>query len=241
MKKLLVLLAVALSLSACSLNRPETELRSPVQPNVVGGDRDEHGCIGSAGYSWCEEQQKCLRIWEEDCSDDGLATNSTVINEQLGIKVSYYSNPDNETQARAEGSKIYFSMPGPDAGGSGSSQFLEGFSKDAGASLKEAIEKDFLSHVDQGQCFVEISGDTPAYQKAVISYPDTPCSDGGPAFTCHACPDGYSRTNGLSYFIYYKNHPGQYFFYSIGQFSLLMGAPAANPRLEWFNNVEFVE
>ena len=35
--------------------------------NVVGGDRDEHGCIGSAGYSWCEPKQKCLRIWEEAC------------------------------------------------------------------------------------------------------------------------------------------------------------------------------
>ncbi len=37
---------------------------------VVGGDADEHGCIGSAGYSWCEPKQKCLRIWEEDCYAD---------------------------------------------------------------------------------------------------------------------------------------------------------------------------
>ena len=36
-------------------------------PNVVGGDRDEHGCIGSAGYSWCEVKNKCLRVWEELC------------------------------------------------------------------------------------------------------------------------------------------------------------------------------
>lgn len=34
---------------------------------MVGNDRDEHGCIGSAGYSWCEEKQKCLRTWEEPC------------------------------------------------------------------------------------------------------------------------------------------------------------------------------
>ncbi len=38
----------------------------PVGP-IVGGDRDEHGCIGSAGYSWCELKQKCLRVWEEKC------------------------------------------------------------------------------------------------------------------------------------------------------------------------------
>jgi hypothetical protein len=34
---------------------------------LLGGDRDSHGCIGSAGYSWCESKQKCLRIWEEPC------------------------------------------------------------------------------------------------------------------------------------------------------------------------------
>lgn len=34
---------------------------------VVGGDRDSHGCIGSAGYSWCGPKNKCLRIWEEAC------------------------------------------------------------------------------------------------------------------------------------------------------------------------------
>jgi hypothetical protein len=40
----------------------------------VGGDRDVHGCIGSAGYSWCEVKQKCLRIWEEKCD---VASTST--------------------------------------------------------------------------------------------------------------------------------------------------------------------
>jgi len=35
--------------------------------NLVGNDRDVHGCIGSAGYSWCAEKGKCLRSWEEKC------------------------------------------------------------------------------------------------------------------------------------------------------------------------------
>jgi len=34
---------------------------------LVGGDRDSHGCIGSAGYSWCQAKDKCLRVWEEAC------------------------------------------------------------------------------------------------------------------------------------------------------------------------------
>lgn len=29
-----------------------------------GSDRDGHGCIGSAGYSWCARENKCVRPWE---------------------------------------------------------------------------------------------------------------------------------------------------------------------------------
>jgi hypothetical protein len=34
---------------------------------MVGGDRDAHGCIGSAGYTWCAVKNKCLRPFEESC------------------------------------------------------------------------------------------------------------------------------------------------------------------------------
>ncbi len=37
---------------------------------IVGGDKDEHGCLGSAGYGWCEATQKCFRAFEEFCSSD---------------------------------------------------------------------------------------------------------------------------------------------------------------------------
>lgn len=29
----------------------------------VGGDRDEHGCIPSAGYICCEALNECVRPW----------------------------------------------------------------------------------------------------------------------------------------------------------------------------------
>jgi len=29
-----------------------------------GSERDTHGCIGSAGYSWCARENKCVRPWE---------------------------------------------------------------------------------------------------------------------------------------------------------------------------------
>ena len=62
-------------LGGCALvDITKTASPSPtVQPagndqQLVGGDRDEHGCIGSAGYTWCEPKQKCLREWEEPCT-----------------------------------------------------------------------------------------------------------------------------------------------------------------------------
>jgi len=39
---------------------------------IVGNDKDIHGCIGSAGYSWCDAKQKCLRSWEENCTKEVL-------------------------------------------------------------------------------------------------------------------------------------------------------------------------
>ena len=46
---------------------PQKEEQQNPEPPLVGGDRDEHGCIGSAGYTWCEAKQNCLRVWEEEC------------------------------------------------------------------------------------------------------------------------------------------------------------------------------
>src|SRR4030042_4749509 len=31
---------------------------------IIGGERDKHGCLGPAGYSWNETLQVCLREWE---------------------------------------------------------------------------------------------------------------------------------------------------------------------------------
>ena len=35
------------------------------QRALLGGDRDEHGCIGSAGYVWSEVSQDCIRVFEK--------------------------------------------------------------------------------------------------------------------------------------------------------------------------------
>lgn len=32
---------------------------------MVGNDKDEHGCLPSAGYTWSEVQKDCIRLWEK--------------------------------------------------------------------------------------------------------------------------------------------------------------------------------
>jgi len=56
---------------------------------VVGADRDENGCIGSAGYSFCESLGICIRSWETDCpvtsTTTGTETGTQVIKIDLTL------------------------------------------------------------------------------------------------------------------------------------------------------------
>jgi len=40
------------------------------ESSSLGSDRDEYGCIGSAGYRWCAGEEKCFRPWEEVCESE---------------------------------------------------------------------------------------------------------------------------------------------------------------------------
>lgn len=58
---------------------------------LIGGQKDEHGCLIAAGYSWCEAKQECLRTWEEPCSEGKVCTEDAKICDD-GSAVS--RNPD---------------------------------------------------------------------------------------------------------------------------------------------------
>jgi len=44
---------------------------SVYQPEAIGGQRDAHGCLYPAGYSYSEDIGACVRTWEID--DEGKA------------------------------------------------------------------------------------------------------------------------------------------------------------------------
>jgi len=63
--------------------KPSDQAKASIAPTaeeepLVGNDQDENGCKSSAGYSWCEEKQKCLREWEEPCVDEALIKQALV-------------------------------------------------------------------------------------------------------------------------------------------------------------------
>ena len=57
MKKLTLFLAAALAVACSQPAEPTTQM--------VGNDRDAHNCIASAGYTWSQVRQSCIRLWEE--------------------------------------------------------------------------------------------------------------------------------------------------------------------------------
>ncbi len=65
---------------------------------IVGGDRDAHGCIGSAGYTWCATKNKCLRTWEESCSpvSTNLSASPTAGPAPLTVTFTAQVNPTND-------------------------------------------------------------------------------------------------------------------------------------------------
>jgi len=73
MKKLSIVAVMAMAMVACnnsnSAQTTQTET-TEVAPSTtkemppVGGDRDTHGCIGSAGQSWSELLQECVQVFE---------------------------------------------------------------------------------------------------------------------------------------------------------------------------------
>lgn len=73
---LVLILGISFLFFGCAQQQPAEPVTPPVTPppeEPVGGDTNEHGCIGSAGYTWCEAKQKCVREWEEPCVEGSLS------------------------------------------------------------------------------------------------------------------------------------------------------------------------
>jgi hypothetical protein len=112
-------------------------------------------------------------------------------------------------------------------------QTIEVFEKDPAVSLEQAIKDKFLQNYKPADCFVkirEISEQKLAtYVAASISYP--PAANPEDPFwkNSEKCPQLYSETNGMQYFLMNKEAPDRFLFVKIGQYS---AASDGTPRTE---------
>lgn len=76
---IVILLLIGSGIYLYKTNKQKTIINNVASTtnNIVGNDKDIHGCIGSAGYSWCEIKSKCLRPWEEKCEITPIKTVGT--------------------------------------------------------------------------------------------------------------------------------------------------------------------
>lgn len=65
MNKLNLLAMGVMLFAACGEPAKKAEEKVAEQPVKVGGDKDEHGCIASAGYTWSQIKNDCIRIFNE--------------------------------------------------------------------------------------------------------------------------------------------------------------------------------
>jgi len=63
---------------------------------LVGGTRDDNNCLISAGYSWCETSQQCLRQWEIPCEDNYSSCGDCLKKQREGINIACPLNCDVE-------------------------------------------------------------------------------------------------------------------------------------------------
>jgi hypothetical protein len=247
---------------------PASDAVSQNTNQILGGDRDEHGCIGSAGYSWCEAKQKCLRTWEEACESTNTniilnantaANTNTTVNANAGTNTNAdatattYTSPAfgiSFTYAKTDGGKnvlvketndtIYVYMEGTSYD---SGQSVQIFTKDAATTLKTAIEQQFLTGYAPADCFVEaitLSGQTdPTWTHARITYPAGDVNAENPWANAEKCPARHTTTNGVSYFATNPALPTKFFYYRIGQY--LIPADANDSDSGWQDTVQVTQ
>lgn len=91
MKTAFAALLAATALTACA---------APESP-ILGGDRDAHGCIGSAGYSWSALKQECVQPWNaadlklNDPANDTLAVYVILSADKAQAEIFAADVPDN--------------------------------------------------------------------------------------------------------------------------------------------------
>ncbi len=154
---------------------------------------------------------------------------------KLGVVFNY---PQDLANIQEDKNKIYVYIK--DQKDYTTGQFVEIFRKDPQDSLEQAIKKKFLTSISEKDCYVELEDEfrdshyPSSYVVAEIAYPTTNEGD-QPWWNNKVCPQNYSKTNGMRYFLMDINHPDKFIFVSIGQYMI-----PVNTDKGWQDTIEFL-
>ncbi len=73
---MLLLLLFALFSSSCQSSKVSSSTPSTDTLTSVGGDKDRHGCLVAAGYTWSQLRSECVRPFEEGIALHALNTST---------------------------------------------------------------------------------------------------------------------------------------------------------------------
>ena len=54
----------------------------------VGQKAGGHACMSSAGYSWCDASQTCVRTWETPCADNYADCAGCLARQKSGVNIA---------------------------------------------------------------------------------------------------------------------------------------------------------
>ena len=65
MKKLILIAICLVGLSSCNKSAKTTENTFKENKNALDSDKDDHGCVASAGQTWSQLEQDCIQVFNK--------------------------------------------------------------------------------------------------------------------------------------------------------------------------------
>lgn len=173
----------------------------------------------------------------------------TYTSEALGVTFTYNPKPVESFSVivTEKGNKIYLHgmTEKPEQG-----KMIEVFSKAANQTLAQAITEDLLKDYKPADCFavdiVRVPTDPrpSSYSYAEISYP-APANSQDPFWVNGAkCPQPYSKTNAVQYFMANSAIPAKYVFLQLGQDSITDDGRVPGPdgnKSDWSSSIRIIK
>lgn len=175
-------------------------------------------------------------------------TAETFTSDRLGVTFTYEPKPIEtfEVVVTERDNKIYVhgTEEEPEQG-----KTIEVFSKDASLSLSDAIKLQFLKNIAVTDCFVEDIARSPedprpgSYIFAEISYPPPATPDAPFWENSFKCPQEYSKTNAVQYFMMNQEVPTKFIFVKLGQDSITTDGVVRDgeSRYDWSSSIRIVK